>query len=328
MTSEASNTLRPPLKAETSPWTKLPKQSKIDFFLKPSPRNALDRASLIKAQHPSSDEFPEDDTTLWDLPMPDAPPIVPTRIPGSPNGGYRTPPEESPVADNSTKGASAFRKPQPGPVNRKRCHAETIVPSVSHDMTRGKRRSSGFSRSHSANEIGSESHSAAASIPNYNYPLHGLSGQVRSTAGNEFARSFSTVSTVSMTSTNTLPSTGYNTPNTSFHTDSLSTSFDSGIEIDDTTTTLSKSREVASTSFSASHRSTSEPPNSSTVKPSEAVEEIYTGIYGEVPGHVPEPVSGAVPRIQGLKAEEYLEQHLFHESPFGKVPHLSQVSLC
>ena len=295
-----------------------------DFFVKPSPRNALDRASPIKAQHPSSDEFPEEDPTLWDLPMPDAPSIVSNWDSGSPKGVYKMPPPESPVADNSIKDTSAFRKPQPGPVNRKRCHAEAIVPSVPHDMTRGKRRSSGFSRSHSANEIGSESSCTAASTPNYNYPLHGLPGQVRSIAGNEIVRSFSTGSTVS---TSTRPSTGYNTPSTSFHTDSLSTSFDSTLE-NDATIKISKSKEVAPTSFRATPRSTSEPPSSSTVKPSGNVDEHETEIGDEALVYVPEPVCGVIPRIQCSNAEDYLEQHLFQESPFGKVPHTSQLGLC
>ena len=268
-------------------------------------------------QHPSSDEFLEEDSIFEDLVIPDAPSIAPKWNSDSSNE-YKMPRQECRVTRSPTKLTSTFKKPEPVPVKRKRAHAETSFLGVEDKVAREKRRSSGYSRSHSANGIGSESISEVKYTPSHNYPTHAPSRQTKSSEEVDLARSFGTGSSASLASSRTLPSTGFNTPNTSFHTDSVSTSFDLGMEIDETTITLSKPGEIVPAGFNRRQRSTSEPPSSGITKSGIGAEECAMVDNLQRPNISPQPVCRAFSLIKGLKIEDYLERYLFQDSPFGK----------
>lgn len=330
-----------PRKSDNSPMAKLPRQPSIsDWFVKKTPgRSALGTEPPARAQHPSSDEYPiEEESELLALDLPDAPPNIASKHPGSPGQKCRTPledkkieaskatpitiPTPAPIKPESIgKPEPIFRKPQPlsaQPRNLKRSCPEAIVPSASRNVSREKR-SSGFSRSHSANEIGDQ-------MPNYNHPLEDMSDQVGNVIDTGLTRSFSSTSKTTMASSSTRPSTGFTTPNTSFHADSLATSFDSASEVDDPAITL-KGIGVSHISYNAL-RSTSEPPSSGVAKANNCdggenmdIEESLLETEDDETIHVnPGPVRGAaVTRIQGLGAADYLQQNLFQKSPFGRL---------
>ena len=307
----------PLVKYETSPQLPRPRIPHISEFFKPIPRNGLSNPSPNKAENPSSDEFQEEDSLFQGLVMPDAPSILPNRTSSS-GGHYKTLPQESKAAGSPNKPKSTFRKPEPVPWNRKRPHTETSFPSVEDKVARGKRRSSGYSRTRSANEIGLNNTVEAKHVPNNDYPLHGPSRQTKHPEEAGLARSFSDASSASLWSSTTVPSTGGNTPNTSFHTDFMSTSSEVGMENDKTTITLSKSGDILPAGLNKPQRSTSEPPSSGITNTGISGEDCGTERHLQRPRVSPEPVRGAYTLIKGLKIEDYLERYLFQDSPFGK----------
>ena len=246
--------------------------------------------------------------------MPDAPSIVPNRTSGS-GGHYKILPQES---GSPNKQTSTFRKPEPVPGNRKRPHTETSVFSIEDKMARGKRRSSGYSRTRSANEIGLNNTIEAKYVPNNDHPMHGPSHQTKGSEEAGLARSFSNGSSASLRSSTTVLSTGYNTPNTSFHTESTSMSSEMGMETDETTITLSKPGDIVPAGLNRPQRSTSEPPSSGNTDPRISGEDYCIETHLQRPRISPEPVRGAYSLINGLKIEDYLERYLFQDSPFGK----------
>ena len=297
-----------------SPITKLPRQSTISsFFVKQTPgRSALGQEYTTRSQTLSSDEFAVDDSDPLEFAMVDVPPTRkgPGPQSGSSDREYGTPPDEILVAG---KVEPQFRKPDPVQAqlkSRKRSFPETAMPSMARNVSREKR-SSGYSRSHSANEIGSE-------IPHANIPSY----HVGSSANTELTRSFGSVSTTSLSSSTTRPSTGFTTPNISFRADSLNTSFDSANEEDDPTT-------MAITGIATNSRdlrSTSAPLCSKLAKPSDEnapesmeVDKFLAGIEGDEPPCIDgRPEHGKFLHKGGHYVEDYLQQNLFQNSPFGK----------
>ena len=301
-----------------SPTTKLPRQSTISsFFVKETPgRSALRKEYTTALQNPSSDEFAVDDSDLSAMVDVLSKPKGPGPQPRSSNREYGTPPDEILIPD---KAEPQFRKPEPVQAewrSRKRSHPEPEMPSMLRNVSREKR-SSTYSRSHSANELGSE-------IPNANVP----SRQVGNSANTGLTRSFSSVSTTSLASSTTGPSTGLTTPNVSFRADSLNTSFDSANEEDDPTTKTitglrSDNRDV---------RSTSAPVCSKVAKSSDddAPEsmEVDRSLTGNEAGEPQPPYINGRPahgkflHVGAHNVEEYLQQNLFQSSPFGKLDQL------
>ena len=237
----------------------------------------------------------------------------PALQPGSSDREYGTPPDEILVQG---KGNYQFRRPEPVPTplkSRKRSYPETSMPAMSRNVSREKR-SSGYSRSHSANEIGSE-------IPNANVPLC----QVGSAANTHLTRSFGSVSTTSLAST-THPSTAFTTPNVSFRADSLNTSFNSANEEGGSTTMTitglpSNSRDLPSTSAPDFSRLLKL--NDDVASESMEIDRPLTGTEVDKPPCINgKPNHGTFLHIGGHHVEDYLQQNLFQNSPFGKLDQL------
>lgn len=307
-----------PVQYETSPVKKLPRQqpSIADWFRPehPPPHPVLSKDNSLKEGQPSSDDYPIGEADLLDLVSTDAPSNPQKGHSGSRNDENRAPPEEN--REESKDNEPLFRIPHPVPAQRrglKRSCPEAMVPSMSRNVSREKR-SSGYSRSHSANEIGS-------GLPNDNYSLSGHQDGWRSSATSELTRSFSGTSMASMASSRTHLSSGLTTPFTSFNTDSLTTSFDSANESDDPTITSMTRRGLPSQSH-ATVRSTSEPPSSQNITENIDMAECLTEIESkELPNASTATVSGAIPRIHFMNAEDYLQHNLFQKSPFCKMSH-------
>ncbi|KAL8793338.1 MAG: hypothetical protein Q9195_004115 [Heterodermia aff. obscurata] len=305
-----------------SPITKLPRQSTISsFFVKQTPgRSALGKEYTATVQNPSSDEFAVDDSDLFELAMVDDPPKPqgPGPQPGSSNREHGTPLDEILFPG---KAEPQFRKPEPVRPqlkSRKRSYPESEMSSMLRNVSREKR-SSGYSRSHSANEIGSE-------IPIANIP----SRQAGNSADTELTRSFSSVSTTSLASSTTRPSTGLTTPNISFRADSLNTSFDSANEEDDSTTKTI----TGLPSISGDLRSISAPVCSEVVKTSDndttesmAIDRSLTENKVDDPPCVNgRSTRGTIMHVGSHNVEEYLQQNLFQSSPFVPFRQLYEVT--
>ena len=290
-----------------SPTTKLPRQSTISsFFVKPPHGpSALGKEHITKPQNPSSDEFAVDESDLLAFAKMGLPPKSsgPGPQSGSSDREYGTPPDE---ILGQGQAESQFRKPDPvlAQLNsRKRSFPETAMPAMSRNVSREKR-SSGYSRSHSANEIGAE-------IP---------------VANTELTRSFGSVSTTSLASSTTRPSTGLTTPNISFRADSLNTSFDSANEEGDSTTVTvtgipSNGRDLRSTSAPVYSKLAKSKDDDATE--SMEIDRFLTGIEADEPPCINgKPKHGMFLHIGSHNVEDYLKQNLLQNSPFGKLDQL------
>ena len=274
----------------------------------------LRKETPLKEQQPSSDDYPIGEADLLDLVSTDAPLNPKTEHSGSADDKYEAPPGENTLLGEKKYSEPVFRMPHPVPTQRrglKRSCPEAMMPSMSRNVSREKR-SSGYSRSHSANEIGSEP------------PMPGLQDGPRSSATSELTRSFSGTSVASMASSRTHLSSGFNTPFTSFNTDSLTTSFNSANDVSDPTVTLMTGQELESKSH-ATVRSTSEPPSSSMLEARDQnttgnIDEYLTEVQNDQP---PDSTTGtvqkAMSRINYMEAEDYLQHSLFNTSPFGEI---------
>ena len=263
------------------------------------------------SQNLSSDEFDPGDLDLRSFDTVDTAPEAKGlgSQPGSSDREYGTPPDESLVP---SKIDHQFRKPepvQPQMKSRKRSYPGSEMPSMSRSIIREKR-SSGYSRSHSANEIGSE-------FPSANDPSY-----QRSFADTELTRSFSSVSTTSLDSSTTRPSTAFTTPNISFRADPMNTSFDSANEEDDSATMTitripSDSRDLRSTSAPVC----SKPVDSSDDHAPESME--IDKSLAEIEADEPSCINGRSKQenvlLRGRHVEDYLQQNLFQDPPFGKL---------
>ena len=297
-----------------SPTTKLPRQSTISSFFVKTPHggSALGKENTTKPQNPSSDEFAVDESDLLEFAKVGIPPKSsgPGPQPGSSDREYGTPPDDI-LAQG--KAESQFRKPDPvlaQSKSRKRSFPETAMPAMSRNVSREKR-SSGYSRSHSAEEIG-------AQVPIANTPS--------CQADTELTRSFGSVSTTSLASSTTRPSTGFTTPNISFRADSLNTSFDSANEEGDSTTMTITGKPYNGRDL----RPTSAPVCSKLAKLSDddatesmEIDRSLTGIEADEPPCINgKPKHGMFLHVGGHNVKDYLKQNLLENSPFGKLDQL------
>ena len=311
---------------------KLPKQQNISDFFRPKypPAPVLSKEPPLKEQQPSSDDYPIGEADLLDLVSTDAPfnhetansgpvddkygALPSTHLSTFPNHPATNSPEKDTMLHEIKNSEPVFRMPHPVPTQRrglKRSCPEAMIPSMSRNVSREKR-SSGYSRSHSANEIGSE--------PPMSRPPDGS----RSSATSELTRSFSGTSVASLNSSRTNLSSGVTTPFTSFNTESLTTSFNSANDVDDPTITVMTRQDLPSKSH-ATVRSTSEPPSSSMIEATdqdmtEKINEYLNEIdVDQRPDNTTGTVQRAKSRIHYMEAEDYLQHNLFTRSPFGEI---------